>query len=388
MDNFTHHIPTKIHFGKGQISALSDELKTRAKKVLVVTGQGSIKRNGIFDDVASQVKASGAEFIELSGIMPNPRLKSVYQGIEIARKEAVDFILGVGGGSVIDASKAIAAGIEYVGDLWDLFEKVEVPKATTPLGCVLTLAATGTEMNGNSVITKVKTQRKLALCSPLLRPVFSILDPEYTYSVNAYHTAAGIVDIMAHIFEQYFSHTPATDVQDGIAESLLRICIDNGPIVCKNPRDYDARANILWAGTLALNGLIGGGKSCDWASHGIEHEISAIYDISHGAGLAIILPNWMMNVLSPKTSKKFAQYGKRVWSIDSGKKDIDIAHEAIEKTRRFFKDLGMPATLGEVGVPADRFEDMANSVLSAYGQVGSFKELSKSDIINILNTAL
>jgi len=387
MDNFIHYMPTKVFFGKGQISALSDELRARAKRVLIVTGTGSVKNNGIFDQVLAQVKASGAEYFELSGIVPNPRLENVYQGVEIAKRKNIDLVLGVGGGSVIDASKAIAAGAVYDGDVWDFYDKCSSPQGALPIGSVLTLAATGTEMNGNSVITKENTQRKLALSTPHIRPRFSILDPEYTFSVNRYHTAAGLVDIMVHIFEQYFSHTPA-DVQDRIAESLLRVCIDNGPIVLKEPDNYTARANILWASTLALNGLIGEGKESDWASHGIEHEVSAIYDISHGAGLAIISPKWMKHLLGSKTSKKFADYGRRVWSIDEKKSEMMIAEEAISRTESFFKSLEMPATFTEVGISADRFEHMAESVLNSYGQVGSFKQLSKSDIIKILNSAI
>ncbi|MBU1524088.1 MAG: iron-containing alcohol dehydrogenase [Candidatus Omnitrophica bacterium] len=255
MLNFKHHIPTIIYFGKGQVCALEEELKNRAKKLLIVTGQGSVKRCGIFDDVIKEVKKAGVAFVELSGIQPNPRLKSVYKGIEICKEESVDFILAVGGGSVIDASKAIAAGVNYDGDVWDFFENDISPAEALPVATVLTLAATGSEMNGNAVITREDTQRKLALCSPLIRPVFSILDAEYTYTVNRYHTAAGVADIMVHIFEQYFSHTPSAYVQDRVAEALLKVCIHYGPIVCEKPRNYDARANILWAGSMALNDL-------------------------------------------------------------------------------------------------------------------------------------
>ncbi|MBL7156634.1 MAG: iron-containing alcohol dehydrogenase [Candidatus Omnitrophica bacterium] len=388
MINFTHNIPTIIYFGKGQVEAIEAELKKRAEKILVVTGQGSVKRNGIFDAVIKQVKKAKIPFIELSGILPNPRLKSVYQGIELCKKEKIDFILAVGGGSVIDASKAIACGVLYKGDVWDFFSKGVRPVKALPIGTVLTLAATGSEMNGNTVITKEDTKRKLAIGSPVLRPCFSVLDPEYTYTVNRYHTAAGVADIMAHIFEQYFSHTHAADVQDRIAEALLKVCLKYGPVACKKPADYDARANILWAGTLALNDLIGEGKEEDWASHAIEHELSAIYDISHGAGLAIVVPNWMKHVLSGKTINKFADYGINVWGIDKHKAKESIAFEAIEKTKNFFKTLGLPVTLKEVNIPSDHFLKMAQSAIQDWGKVGSFKTLAERDIVSILKSSL
>jgi alcohol dehydrogenase YqhD (iron-dependent ADH family) len=388
MRNFIHHIPTTIYFGKGQITNLSKELKKQAKKVLVVTGQGSVKKHGIFVDVLRELKKCNMPFVELSGIVPNPRLRSVYQGIDICRRESVDFILAVGGGSVIDAAKAIACGVRSKADVWDFFIK-DLPIADAlGVGTVLTLAATGSEMNGNAVVTNELTQRKLAISSPVLRPVFSIMDPEYTFSVNRYHTAAGVVDIMVHVFEQYFSRTPAAYVQDRVAEALLKVCVQCGQVVCNEPRNYDARANILWAGTLAINGLIGEGKITDWASHGIEHELSAIYDISHGAGLAIISPNWMRYALSQDTVSRFTEYGVNVWGIDKGKDDMDIANEAIDKTREFFTSLGMPGSLSEVNISDENFEKMAKEAIRHYGKVGSFKELSEKDIIEILTMSL
>ena len=386
MLNFTHHIPTIVYFGKGQVQALESELKKRAKSILIVTGQGSVKKHGIFDDVIREVKKANVPYVELSGIKPNPRLKSVYHGIEICKKESVDFILAVGGGSVIDASKAIAAGVKYNGDVWDFFVEGVKPTDALPVGTVLTLAATGSEMNENTVITKEDTKRKLAFGSPVTRPVFSILDPEYTYTVNKYHTAAGVVDIMVHVFEQYFSHTPATDVQDRIAEGLLKVCIKYGPIVCEKPHNYDARANILWAGSLALNDLIGEGKQEDWASHAIEHELSAIYDISHGAGLAIVSPSWMKHVLSKNTLERFVEYGINVWGIEKNKKAPDIADEAIDRTKKFFKSLGMPTTLKEANISDEHFEKMAKSALEDWGQIGSFKKLTAENIVEILKT--
>ena len=381
MQNFTYYIPTKVYFGKGQVAALKEELKTRAKKVLIVTGGGSVKKNGIFDDVIKEVKSAGVSYVELSGIKPNPRLKSVYEGIRISKKEKVDFVLAVGGGSVIDASKAIAAGAKCKNDVWDFFTKGTPCADALPIGTVLTLAATGSEMNGYAVITREDAERKLAFGSECVRPVFSILDPEYTYTVNKYHTSAGVADIMAHIFEEYFCEPKTAAVQDRVAEALLKICVRYGPVVCRKPRDYEARANIMWAGSLALNGLLGSGKAGgDWACHGIEHEVSAIYDISHGVGLAIIFPNWMKFVLSKDTLYKFTEYGANVWGAGPD--------AAIQKTRDFFNSLSLASKLSEVNVPDTRFKDMARGAIKSYGKVGSFRQLSEKDIIDILNMCL
>jgi len=243
-------------------------------------------------------------------------------------------------------------------------------------------------MNGNTVITKEETKRKLAAGSPLLRPVFSILDPEYTYTVDKYNTSAGVVDIMAHVFEQYFSHTKDSDVQDRIAEGLLKVCIKYGPLVYENPKDYSARANIMWAGSLALNDLIGIGKEEDWASHAIEHELSAVYDISHGVGLAVITPNWMKNVLSKEREEKLAEYGINVWGIDKNKSKLNIAEESIKKTKDFFSSIGMPTTLGEINIKDKDFDKMAKNALKDGGPICSFKKLSEKDIIDILKTSL
>jgi alcohol dehydrogenase YqhD (iron-dependent ADH family) len=387
MNNFIYHTPTKVFFGRGEIRSLPVQISP-FKRILLVTGKASVKKNNIFDQVVEQIKKTDCEFIELSGIKPNPSLESVYAGIDICKEKDIDLVLGLGGGSVIDASKAISAGARYDGDCWDFFIKKAVPRDALAIGCILTLAATGTETNGNAVITKQDNKRKLALSSPLLKPLFAILDPEYTYTVDRYNTAAGIVDIMAHIFEQYFSHTHACDVQDRMAEALMSVCIKYAPVVLSEPDNYNARSNIMWAGTLALNGLIGTGKQADWASHGIEHELSAIYDISHGAGLAIIIPHWMNYVLSDKTAKKIADYGRNVWSVSQEDDCMAMARKAIDKTRVFFNSLDMPASLNEIGIGIDRIAEMAEAVIKHYGKVGSFKELSAEDIMDILTNAL
>jgi alcohol dehydrogenase YqhD (iron-dependent ADH family) len=389
MLNFTFHVPTTVYFGKGQIKALRDELKKRAKKVLVVTGKGSAKKYGIFDQVIEEVKAAGSDYVELSGIQPNPRLESVYRGIELCRKEEVDFILAIGGGSAIDAAKAIALGVKYDGDVWDFFERTSTPSDALPVGTILTLAATGSEMNTNSVITNEKTRHKTSAGSPLARPVFSILDPEYTFTVNKYHTAAGVADVMAHIFEIYLSPIQGSDVQDRIAEALLKTCIRYGPVVCENPKDYNARANIMWTSSLALNGTIGRGKISDWVCHAIEHEVSAYYDISHGAGLAILLPNWMKVISEHKErAEKISEYGENVWNIRGNISGADIVNETIEKTGEFFSSLGLPSRLTELGVSDDYFDKMAERIIETRGYIEYFRQLSGEEIIRILKMSL
>ncbi len=383
MLNFTFHNPTVIYFGKGQVKALEEELRQRASKVLVVTGRGSVKKYGIFDDVIGRIKEAGVEYVELSGIRPNPRLASVHEGIKLCGKEGVDFILAVGGGSVIDAAKAIAAGTKYDGDVWDFFETDAGPADALPVGTVLTVAATGSEMNPNTVITNEPLGRKLSMSSPVIRPVFSVLDPEYTYTVNNYHTAAGVADIMAHVFEYYFSPIAHTEVQDALAEALLKTCVRFGPRVLDRPRDYDARANIMWASTLALSGLTGRGKMSDWTAHAIEHEISAVYDISHGAGLAIILPAFMKVVSEKYGPDKFAEYGRNVWGIAGDDAEVAAA-EAIDRTREFFKEMGLPPKFSDANISDEYFEKITNNVISERGTIEHFEQLSGEDVRRVL----
>ncbi len=381
MLNFSLHNPTKIYFGKGEVKVLRDELRARAKKILIVTGSGSVKKNGIFDDVIEQVKNAGCEYVELTGIHPNPRLEEVSEGMKICRSENVDFILPVGGGSVIDAAKAIAVGAKYSGDVWDFFDGTMEPENAVPVGAVLTLSATGTEMNSNSVISKEDTKRKLALSTPLIQPVFSILDPVYTFTVNKFHTAAGVADIMAHVFEYYLNPLRDTEIQDTVAEALLKICIRFGKVVCMKPDDYNARANIMWASTLALNGTVGKGKISDWTCHAIEHEISAIYDISHGAGLAMILPGFMKVVLEKYGPEKFTAYGNNVWGIEGE----STASESIDRTKKFFGSIELPTSLKESDISDEYFDLIANNVVQVRGKSDIFTQLNKQDILKVLH---
>jgi len=387
MRNFNYSIPTKIFFGKDQISVLADQIKQYGSKVLLVYGGGSIKKNGIYDRVVSIFNDNGIKFWELSGVDPNPRITSVRKGVEICRENGIDFILAVGGGSSIDCSKVIAAAYYYEGDPWDVVINPGNIKNALPLGTILTLAATGSEMNAGAVITNMEVNEKLGTGNPVMVPKFSILDPTYTFTVPVNQTAAGTVDIMSHIFEVYFSNTKETFVQNRMAEALLKTCINYGPIAMVEPENYEARANLMWASSLALNGLLGYGKANPWTVHPMEHELSAYYDITHGVGLAILTPYWMEYVLDETNVDNFVEYGVNVWGINSHKDKFEIAHEAINKTREYFVSLGMPTTLKEVGIGEEKLEEMAKKV-TRRGKLGGFKPLSEEDALNIYKAAL
>jgi alcohol dehydrogenase YqhD (iron-dependent ADH family) len=387
MQNFNYHVPTKILFGEKKVLEIGKEINKLGSRILLTYGGGSVKKIGLYDQVVNQLKENNLFFVELSGIQPNPRITSVREGVKLCRENQIDFILAIGGGSVIDASKAIAAAVNYDGDAWDFMMQKARVENPLPLGTVLTLAATGSEMNGNAVISNEETQEKRGMGSDLLRPQFSVLDPTYTFSVNKYHTAAGTVDIMSHIFENYFAPGEGTFVQDTIAESILSTCIKYGPIALEQPENYEARANLLWAGSLALNGLtLTGKKAGDWATHGIEHEVSAIYDLTHGAGLAILHPEWMKYVLNEKTAPKFAQMARNVWNIKESD-DMKAAKMGIVAVREFFNSLEMPATLSQVEIPADHFGEMGKKAC-VFGKIGSFQRLDADDVVAILNQAL
>lgn len=388
MNNFSFYNPTKIVFGRGTVSQLGELAGAYGKRILLVYGGGSIKRIGLYDQVMEQLNGIGAQVVELAGVEPNPRLTTVQRGIELCRQHNVEFILGVGGGSVIDASKAIAAGVPYEGDVWDFFVHKARIESALPLGAVLTLSATGTEMNGNAVVTNWELNQKLGMGSIHVYPKFSILDPALTFSVPADQTANGIVDTMSHVFEQYFSRTPDTPLQERFCESILQTVIENGEAAVREPENYEVRANLMLSSTFALNGgMISVGMANDWASHAIEHSISAVYDIAHGAGLSIVFPNWMKYVYQARIDR-FVQYAVRVWGIDpSGKSDDEIALAGIQATRDFFTRIGAPATLGDVGIGREKIDVMAADAVR-FGPIGSFKKLEEADVRAILEMAL
>jgi len=385
MLDFNYQVPTRILFGKNKIEKLGKEIRKYARRILLVYGGGSIKRSGLYDKVVNILHEEEIEFYELPGVQPNPRISSVRSGVELCRKNNLELVLAVGGGSTIDCAKIIAAGVYYAGDPWDFFlRKAAITKAL-PVGTVLTLAATGSEMNGNAVISNEATQEKLGTGSSLLYPAFSILDPQYTFTVSPFQTAAGTADIMSHVFEQYFSVNQGAYLQDRLAEAILKTCIHFAPIALREPENYTARANLMWAGSIALNGLLGTGKITDWATHGIEHEVSAIYDVTHGLGLAILTPHWMRYVLAEDTLGKFCDYARNVWNLP-GEDSFALAHQGIEKTALFFKDLGLAGSLKEIGVKESDLEIMAAKA-TARGSIGNYKKLSKQDVWQILRNA-
>lgn len=388
MNSFQFVNPTHIVFGEGTASQAGQLASKYGKTILLVYGSGSIKKTGLYDKTVGLLHESGIKIHELPNIEPNPRLSTVNKGIDICRTEGVDFILAVGGGSVIDAAKAIAAGVLYEGDVWDFFTGKAVIGKALPLGTILTLAATGSEMNGNSVITNWEENLKRAFGSPYTYPKFSILDPTLTYTVPRNHTVNGAVDIMSHVFEQYFSLTEHTPLQERFCESILQTVIENVETALEQPDNAAARANLMWCGTMALNGgLISVGMANDWASHGIEHEVSAIYDIPHGAGLAVIFPNWMKYVHEERIDR-FVQFAARVWGVNAeGKTDKEIALEGIQATRDFFTRIGAESRLADFGIGSDKLDRMAEEAVR-YGAIGSFKRLEKQDVKAVLELSL
>ncbi len=386
MLNFTYHLPTKIYFGKNQLQELPTAIKTQgATKILLVYGGGSIKKIGLYDAVIKLLKEHGIEYIELANIPPNPRITNVYEGEELCRKHSVDLIIGVGGGSSIDAAKAIAIGAVYDGDTWELFKNPEKITASLPVMTVLTLAATGSEMNHVSVITNEQTREKIGTRAPIMRPIASFMDPQYTFSVNRYYTAAGVADIMAHTFENYFSRHKGGYLQDRMAEAILKTCIKYGPIVHADPENYEARANLMWAGTWAINGLINLGKADPWTCHSIVHQIGAHHDVTHGAALAILHPHWMEYVLNAHTVDKFYEYGVNIWDLDGTANKYTVARRAIEKTRAFYNSLDLPATLSELGVTKEKFDTIAEVAATLVVREQAYVPLQKEDILKILN---
>lgn len=387
MLNFNYSIPTDIFFGKDQIKVLGTEIKKYGNKVLLVYGGGSIKKNGIYEKTIEILEKQNIEYHELAGVEPNPRITSVREGIKICREKNIDIVLAVGGGSTIDCSKVIAAGFYYEGDAWDIVLDSSKITDALPIASILTLSATGSEMDKSAVITNMDTNQKLGTGHPKMAPKFSILDPTYTFSVPKNQTAAGTVDIMSHIFETYFSNTSEAYLQNRMSEALLKTCINYGRKAMDNPTDYEARANLMWAGSLAINGLLSYGKETEWSVHAMEHELSAFYDITHGVGLAILTPNWMEYALNEDNIDKFVEYGLNVWDICDSKDKMEIAKLAIEKTREYFKLLDMPQTLREVGIDEEKLEEMAKQATER-GTLGSFKPLNAEDVLNIYKKSL
>ena len=381
MNNFNFCVPTDIRFGRDQIECLPEELKKYGKRVLLVYGGGSIKRTGLYEKIQTLLKEF--EIYELSGIEPNPKLSSVRKGVALCKEHKIDVVLAVGGGSCIDASKHIACGAFYEGDPWDLVLDRSKVTGALPIAVVLTICATGSEMNSGAVISNEETNEKLEINTPLLYPALSICDPTYLYTLPAKQTAAGTVDIMSHVFEQYFQPNDGAYLTDRLAEAVLKTCIHYGPIALKEPENYEARSNLMWSSTVGLNHLLTVGKGGAWSVHPMEHELSAFYDITHGVGLAILTPAWMRYVLSDETVARFAMYARNVWDIEETD-PYRAAQLAIDKTEEFFISLGMPSTLQEVGIDHSRFAEMAEEAVRTSGIASrSYVHLAKEDIVKI-----
>lgn len=387
MNNFNFYTPTRYIFGRdAQKEAGTMTAQLLGNKVLVVYGQGSVIRSGLLKEVLGYLSDAGVSYVEFGGIKPNPTDGPVRKGIELCRRENIGGILAIGGGSVIDTAKAIAAGVPYKGDFWDFYCGKQIPVEALPVGVVLTIPAAGSEGSGNSVITLEDGMRKISVRTEILRPKFALINPELTYTLPAYQTACGIVDMMAHIFERYFTPTEGVEVTDRISEGLLKAIIEEAPKIFANPTDYDPRANIMWAGTLAHNGLCGTGKQEDWTSHAMEHEISALYDVAHGAGLAVMLPAFMTFMAAHKP-RRVALMARNVFNLDIAD-DAEAAKAGIEALKDFFKSIGMPVTFRELGVENPDIPLMVKKLHENKGQIiGGYYPLSEKETIEIYNIA-
>lgn len=388
MDNFVFQNSTKIIFGRGTEQNAGEEVKQYSNKILLHYGGGSIKNTGLHDKVIKSLNTAGIEYIELSGVKPNPRLSLVREGIKICREMGINFILAVGGGSVIDSAKAIAIGVPYSGDVWDFYTgKTEVSEALS-IGTVLTIPAAGSESSTGSVITDENGWFKRSVNSILMYPKFSILNPELAFTLPPFQVACGGVDIMAHLMERYFTNSKNVELIDRLIESNMKTVINNLPLVLRNAEDYDAWAEVMWSGAIAHNNLLSTGRVSDWGTHEIEHEISGIYDVAHGAGLAVIFPAWMKYVYKHDVTR-FAQFATRIWNVDySFWSPEETALEGINRYENFIHSIGLVTKLSDMQIADDRLEEMADKcTISDTKTVGNFVKLGKKDVLNILKLA-
>ena len=375
MNNFNFVTPTRYEFGRGVENRVGElAAQNGMKHVLLVYGQGSVVRSGLLDRVRTSLESAEIPYTMLGGVKPNPTDDLVYHGIKTVKDLHIDGLIAVGGGSVIDTAKAIAAGALYDGDFWDFFSGKTIERAL-PIGVVLTIPAAGSEGSGNAVITKLDGMHKISIRTEYaLRPKFALLNPELTFTLPPYQTAAGIVDMMAHILERYFSPTEGVEVTDRLSEGLLKAIIEEAPKVMAEPENYDARANIMWAGTLAHNGICGCGRTEDWASHRMEHELSAVYGVTHGAGLAVVNPAWM-TYMAARKPEKVAQFARRVFNVQNDN-DREAALEGIKRLREFYRSIGMPTTLAELGIENPDFDLLVTKLHENMGpKLGGYLEL-------------
>lgn len=388
MENFQFYSPTEFVFGKDTENQCGRYVKKYGgTKVLVHYGSGSAKRSGLLDRVTASLEAEGIGYVLLGGVQPNPRDTKIYEGIELCRKEGVDFILSVGGGSCIDSSKGIALGVPYDGDFWDFYGTGKPVEKALPIGTVLTIAAAGSEGSGGSVVTKEEGMLKRDTGSDLLRPKFSILNPELTQTLPAYQTACGATDIMAHVFERYFTNTTEVEITDRLCEAVLMTMIKETPRAIAEPDNYQARANIMWAGTVAHNDIVGVGRSQDWNSHRIEHELSGLYDCAHGAGLAVVMPAWMEFVCS-HNPMRFAQMAVRIWGCEMNFETPEVtAREGIRRFRSFLSSIGMPVNFAQLEAREEDIPVLVEKLGLGDGRTGGFVSLNSQDVAEILRIA-
>jgi len=388
MENFQFYSPTYFVFGKSTEKSAGEYVKRfGGSKVLVHYGGGSVVKSGLLDRIKTSLDLHNISYIELGGVKPNPRSGLVYEGIKMCRKENVDFILAVGGGSAIDSAKAIAAGAIYDGDFWDFFDGKSITKAL-PLGTVLTIAATGSEGSPDTIITKEDGMYKRAADGDAIRPVFSILNPELTMTLPAYQTASGITDIMSHVLERYFTRSKDVEITDRMSEGILLAVIKEAKRVMVEPDNYEARANIMWAGMVAHNNTVGVGRQQDWGTHHLEHELSALYDCAHGAGLAIMFPAWMKYVMKEDVNR-FAQFAVRVWGCDMNFQNPEkTAKEGIAAFESFVKSIGMPTTLGEIGGKEADIPTLVKNMFYLKPDHGNFIKLTEESSAEIYRLAL
>ncbi|WP_426351384.1 iron-containing alcohol dehydrogenase [Alloiococcus sp. CFN-8] len=388
MNSFVYDIPTRVYFGENQFGHLGEELSKYGKRVLMAYGGGSIKKIGLYDTLMAEMNKFGLEVYELSGIEPNPRIDSVRAGAKICKEKNIDVILAVGGGSVLDASKWMAAGAYVDHDPWDFFSKWAPVEKALPLITVLTLSATGSEMDAGGVISNLETKDKIGRMDPLLQPKVSFLDPTITYSVSKYQTACGAADILSHIIEVYFNMNQDLYMLDCVMEGLMKTVIKYTPIALEKPDDYEARANLMWASSWAINGFVDGGKDQAWSCHPMEHELSAFYDITHGLGLAILTPRWMEYCLDDTTVSKYVQFGVNVFGIDPTLPSMDIAKRSIQLLSDFlFNQLGLDDTFTKVGIKEEDFPVMARKACMNE-TIPGFRPLNQHDIENIFRMCL
>ena len=388
MLDFQFQVPTQVFFGEGAEKEVGLRVKEfGGHRVLIHFGSRHSKQSGLIDRIAGYLHEEGIETVELGGVQPNPRLSLVHQGIDLCRREKVDFILAVGGGSVIDSAKAIAVGVPYEGEVWDFYTRKQKVECLLPLGAVVTMPAAGSEVAVGSVITNEEVMQKVALNNRKFRPLFAVLDPLLTLSLPPYQTACGVADIMSHVMENYFSRAEHTELSDRLCEACLKTLIHNGRIVQKHPEDIAARSEIMWAASLAQAGLLSAGRQGDWGSHAIENELSAVYDVAHGAGLAVVFPSWMKYVYETDL-KVFVRFAQRVWDLDPSQFSDEkaLALEGIRRLSEFFTELGLPSTLAELGVCANQLEMLAERAAGTQG-TGQFMRLKKEDVLHILKDA-